>query len=176
MASNKPEDDSKKGKVEEVKKEEEAPQGVAFFTEKSDPVKPLRKVVILDRSKEFQKRGEGSSGVKEEKEEEVDEKMIRNAFQKWSLDNKSIGRTEVISVLKKAGIMPTAEDLDSIIKGIDTDNNGKINWEDWVKAYIRKSQRGKKTHVQDDISEMEESLRRKRGQHIPMGSTEPADN
>mmetsp|Transcript_25784 Transcript_25784/g.50438 ORF Transcript_25784/g.50438 Transcript_25784/m.50438 type:complete len:80 (+) Transcript_25784:338-577(+) len=61
-------------------------------------------------------------------------------------------------------MMPSEEDLDSIMDGIDTDNSGKIQWEQWLKAYTRKNMRRQKPNEHDDVTQMEEMLRRKRGQ------------
>mmetsp|Transcript_27397 Transcript_27397/g.51142 ORF Transcript_27397/g.51142 Transcript_27397/m.51142 type:complete len:103 (-) Transcript_27397:238-546(-) len=90
-------------------------------------------------------------------------------------------------------MMPSEEDLDSIMEGMDTDKSGKIQvtprcsllittevlyqWEQWLKAYTRKNQRRKKSNDPDDVTQMEEMLRRKRGQvsaESPASAASPA--
>mmetsp|Transcript_21918 Transcript_21918/g.38880 ORF Transcript_21918/g.38880 Transcript_21918/m.38880 type:complete len:181 (+) Transcript_21918:165-707(+) len=139
-------------------KQTEIEGGLELFTE-DESTRVLRKVKIIDRSKEFQ--GKGESKKEDKKDEKLSEekmKAMRAAFENWSIDKKSIGRTEVLKVLRKAGVMPSEADLDSIING----ENGKINFEEWIEAQTRKNKRCKQVEP-DDITEMEESLRRKRG-------------
>mmetsp|Transcript_28408 Transcript_28408/g.69246 ORF Transcript_28408/g.69246 Transcript_28408/m.69246 type:complete len:166 (+) Transcript_28408:41-538(+) len=149
----------------ESKKEETG--DVSFV---ADPAKVMRKVKILDRSKEFEKKNAEKGEATEKKGEDDALKAIRSAFEKWSIDKKYIGRSEVVQVLRKSGMMPSEKDLDSIISGIDTDNNGRINWEDWLKAYTRKTQRANKSNEPNEVSQMEESLRRKRGQPLAVSA------
>eukprot|EP00954_Amorphochlora_amoebiformis_P000072 5403-Amorphochlora_amoeboformis.AAC.1 len=111
-------------KTEKKKVEEEkVDASLSIFEERDSDPKVLRKVKILDRSKEFGKT-EGKEKSKELSAET--EKALRAAFKKWSLDKKTIGRTEVIRALRSAGTMPSEEDLDSIMEGI-SQGNGKID-------------------------------------------------
>jgi len=148
--------EAKPVEVEKTETTEDKSKELAIFSEDGSTAKVLRKVKILDRSKEFRDKasegkGDAAGKLEQKKLEEDNLKAIRSAFENWSIDKKSIGRAQVVSVLRKAGMMPSEEDLDSIMEGMDTDKSGKIQWEQWLKAYTRKNQRRKKSNDPDDV-------------------------
>ena len=102
----------------------------------------------------------------EQAEQEAQLQRVRVAFAGWDRDGDGrISRQDVQAVLRQAGIDWPEETLAAMVGSLDSDGNGRIEWEEFSRACLHKLRRERYQPPEDVLTEMEQELHRKQQVH-----------
>eukprot|EP00742_Colponemidia_sp_Colp-10_P022627 GILJ01026779.1.p1 GENE.GILJ01026779.1~~GILJ01026779.1.p1 ORF type:complete len:428 (-),score=100.53 GILJ01026779.1:101-1384(-) len=103
----------------------------------------LRKHLVTVRGLVFNKMKDSDGDVPLDPKEERFRRCIRSFFLEFDVDNSGfIDRHEFYNVLRRLGENPSNDQLDDLIKTVDTDGDGHISFDEFCVAVVKMTEEG----------------------------------